>query len=92
MYDRGTIDTYLSDKANSSDVYLKTEVDSSLALKVNSTELTTQLAQKASVSALNLKANITDLDSKADTTDLDAKADTTSVYTQSEITTLSRKS
>ena len=88
VYDRGTIDTYLSDKANSSDVYLKTEVDSSLALKVNSTELTTQLAQKASVSALNLKANITDLDSKADTTDLDAKADTTSVYTQSEITTL----
>ncbi|CAL6311223.1 unnamed protein product [Bathycoccus prasinos] len=88
VYDRGTIDTYLSDKANSADVYLKTEVDSSLALKVNSTELTTQLAQKASVSALNLKANITDLDSKADTTDLDAKADTTSVYTQSEITTL----
>jgi hypothetical protein len=69
-------------------VYLKTEVDSSLALKVNSTDLTTQLAQKASVSALNLKANITDLDSKADTTDLDAKADTTSVYTQSEITNL----
>ena len=88
VYDRGTIDTYLSDKANSSDVYLKTEVDSSLALKVNSTELTTQLAQKASVSALNLKANITDLDSKADATDLDAKADTNSVYTQSEITNL----
>jgi len=76
------------DQANSADVYLKTEVDSSLALKVNSTDLTTQLAQKASVSALNLKANITDLDSKADATDLDAKADTTSVYTQSEITTL----
>jgi hypothetical protein len=44
-------------------VYLKTEVDSSLALKVNSTDLTTQLAQKASVSALNLKANQTALDS-----------------------------
>jgi hypothetical protein len=63
VYDRGTIDTYLLDKANSADVYLKTEVDSSLALKVNSTDLTTQLAQKASVSALDLKANQTALDS-----------------------------
>jgi hypothetical protein len=45
-------------------VYLKTEVDNSLALKVNSADLTTQLAQKASVSALNLKADQTALDSK----------------------------
>ena len=96
VYDRSTIDTYLQDKANSSDVYSKSQIDSSLALKVNSTDLTTQLAQKASVSALNSKADQTDLDSltttvntKANQSSLDAL--TTTVNSKANKTDLDAK-
>lgn len=98
--DKTYVDTNLALKANVADTYNKTDVDGKLALKVDTTTLTTELAKKVDVTKFNsdmaLKADKsytdTQLNLKADKTTmqtaLDGKANTIHTHTVSQVTGL----
>lgn len=81
----------IADKANSADVYTKTEVDSAVGAKANSSDVYTkeQTYTKTEVDGLvGAKANASDVYTKTEADGLlDAKADAADVYTKTEVYT-----
>ena len=98
--DTVTVNSELAKKANSADVYTKTEVDSALGLKADTSYVNTELGKKVNTttfnSELSKKANASDVNNslalKANKTDMDTalagKADKSHTHTASQITGL----
>ena len=77
--------TAISSKANSADVYTKTEVDTAVNAKANSADVYTKTEVDT---AVNAKANSADVYTKTEVdTAVNAKANSADVYTKTEVDT-----